>query len=55
MLLDRNAGMLEAAKGYLEGSETVFYAVGLAHLLGEEGLVKGLWDAGYTVEIVTYE
>lgn len=52
---DRNAGMLEVAKGYLESGDTVFFAVGLAHLIAEDGLVFTLRDAGYTVELVTYE
>ena len=54
MNTDRDAHMLEVAKGYLESGETVFYAVGLAHLLSEEGLVNTLRQAGYTVEKVTY-
>jgi len=32
----------------------VFYAVGLAHVLAEEGLVNSLREAGYTVEPVEY-
>lgn len=55
MLGDRNLGMLEAARGYLSGGQTVFYAVGLAHLLSEGGLVQLLRDAGYTVELVSYQ
>lgn len=54
MMTDRNKGMLEAAKSYLESGEVVFYAVGLAHLLGEDGLVNTLRQAGYTVEAVQY-
>lgn len=54
MITDRNAGMAQVAKEYLESGETVFYAVGLAHVLGETGLVNALREAGYTVEIVTY-
>ncbi len=54
MMLDRNAHMIEVAKEYMNGDVTVFYAVGLAHLLGENGIVKGLRDAGYTVELVEY-
>lgn len=54
MEIDRNARMLEVAKEYLESGKTVFYAVGLAHLLAEDGLVNTLRDAGYTVELVTY-
>lgn len=55
MYTDRNAEMLTAATAYLESGETVFYAVGLAHLLGDGGLVAGLTAAGYTVELVSYE
>lgn len=54
MSTDRNTQMLEVAKGYLESGDTVFYAVGLAHLLAEDGLVNTLRQAGYTVEKVTY-
>ena len=49
---DRNAHMIETAIKYLESGETVFYAVGLAHLLDETGLIEGLREAGYTVELV---
>lgn len=55
MYVQRNAGMLQKALEYLKGEETVFYAVGYAHLLGETGLVTGLQDAGYTVELVSYQ
>lgn len=51
---DRNADMLEVAREYLESGEVIFYAVGLAHLLAEDGLVNTLRDAGYTVELVSY-
>ena len=51
---DRNVQMLEVAEGYLESGETVFFAVGLAHLLAEDGLVNTLRAAGYTVELVSY-
>ena len=54
MSTDRNAQMLEVARGYLESGETVFYAVGLAHLLEEDGLVNTLREAGYIVEKITY-
>lgn len=55
MSYDRNEGMLKVAIDYLESGETVFYAVGLAHLLDDvNGLVDALRDAGYTVELVQY-
>ncbi len=55
MSTDRNAIMVDKAKEYLESGDTVFYAVGLAHLLEEDGLINGLRDAGYTVELVEYQ
>ena len=55
METNRNDDMLDVAVGYLESGEVVFYAVGLAHLLAEDGLVNTLRDAGYTVELITYE
>lgn len=54
MIIRRNEGMLDVAIEYLESGETVFYAVGMAHLLQENGLVDTLQAAGYTVEPVTY-
>jgi len=55
MSFDRNKGMLKVAIDYLESGETIFYAVGLAHLLDDvNGLVDALRDAGYTVELVQY-
>ena len=56
MSFDRNVDMLKVAKKYLESGDVVFYAVGLAHLLDEtNGLVDALRDAGYTVELVTFQ
>lgn len=54
MITQRNATMLSAAISQLESGNTTFYAVGLAHVLGESGLVNGLRNAGYTVELVSY-
>lgn len=55
MYTQRNAQMLEAAKNCLESEQTVFYAVDLAHLLTEDGLVNMLKAEGYTVEQVTFQ
>lgn len=55
MTADRNKKMGEVALGYLESGETIFYAVGLAHLIEDGGLIQTLADAGYTVELVAYE
>ena len=50
MLLDRNIGMTQKIEDYLQTGETYFVVVGLAHLLGDESVVKFLEDAGYTVK-----
>lgn len=52
---NRLKAMLTAAKNYLGGEETVFYAVNIEYLLGDEGLVTQLEAAGYTVEAVSHE
>ena len=54
MIINRNQQMLQTATECLESGDTVFYAVGLAHLLQENGLVDTLREAGYTVEQVQY-
>lgn len=54
MITLRNDAMLEEAEAYLETGHTIFFAVGLAHLLQDNGLVDGLRNAGYTVELVAY-
>lgn len=51
---DRDEKMIEKAKGYMESGKTVFFAVGLAHILDETGLVDALRADGYTVELVEY-
>ena len=50
----RNEDMLTIAQEYLNSGKTVFYAVGLAHLLADDGLVNTLRGAGYTVELIAY-
>ncbi len=55
MSTERDINMIEVAKEYLASGKTVFYAVGLAHLLADDGLVDGLRAAGYTVELVEYK
>lgn len=55
MITDRNTDMLAQAESYLESSHTIFFAVGLAHLLQDNGLVDALRTAGYTVQQVMYQ
>ena len=54
MIIQRNEDMRDVAVSYLESGDTVLFAVGLAHLLQENGLVDSLREAGYTVEPITY-
>ena len=54
MMVKRNAEMVEKAKEYMASDQTVFMAVGLAHLMGEDGLLNCLRQAGYSVEQVQY-
>lgn len=47
---DRNVGMTNKAIEYLNSGDSVFLAVGTAHMVGEKGIVKQLTDKGYKVE-----
>ena len=49
MLIDRNEGMIEKAAKMLDRGENVFYVVGAAHMVGNDGIIAGLKDRGYTV------
>ena len=54
LFTERDPGMIEAAAGYLEteGSHTYFMAVGTGHMVDPGGIVSGLRELGYTVELV---
>ena len=54
MLTQRNAGMRDKAVEWLEAGDRVFFAVGAAHLLGEDGLIALLRAEGYAVEQLSY-
>ena len=51
---ERDPGMIQAAANYLEteGSHTYFMAVGAGHMVDPGGIVSGLQELGYTVELV---
>lgn len=51
---ERNAGMTDKAASMLKAGKNVFFVVGLAHMLGETGIVESLRSLGYTVEKVDY-
>ena len=54
LFTERDPGMIQAAADYLEteGSHTYFMAVGAGHMVDPGGIVSGLQELGYTVELV---
>ena len=54
LFTDRDPGMIQYAADYLsqEGSHTGLLVVGAGHMVGDTGIVQGLKDLGYTVEVV---
>lgn len=54
LFTERDPHMIQAAAGYLEreGENTFFLAVGAGHMVDPGGIVSGLRDLGYTVELV---
>ncbi len=54
LFTDRDPGMIAYAADYLEqeGSHTGLLVVGAGHMIGSSGIVQGLKDLGYTVEVV---
>lgn len=49
MLKDRNVGMKNKFNEYFNGNKKVFYMVGAAHLVGDDGLATLLEKEGYKV------
>ena len=52
MSVKRNLLMAETAMRYMDEGKTVFFVVGLMHMLGDGGIVALLRQSGYTVERV---
>ena len=54
LFTERDPGMIKAAASYLEteGENTFFLAVGAGHMVDPGGIVSGLRELGYTVELV---
>ena len=50
MLIDRNVGMADAAEEMLENGDNVFYVVGAAHMVGNDGIIALLKDRGFEVK-----
>lgn len=55
LVTNRNKTMARAALGYLQAGQNVFFVVGLAHMLGNDGIIALLRAQGYTVTPVEYE
>lgn len=49
MYTDRNVVMADKVEELLKGDKNVFYMVGSAHYVGEDGIIQLLTDRGYTV------
>ncbi len=49
MLTDRNTLMTQTADNILKSGKNGFLVVGVAHMIGDTGIVKQLEDMGYTV------
>ena len=52
MLYDRNIGMAEVAEKVLKDHENTYFMVGLAHFIGEGGILDLLEKKGYTIEVI---
>lgn len=55
LLTDRNERMVHRLDSIMQGREDIFFAVGAAHLPGEQGLIELLRRRGYSVDPVIYE
>ena len=51
---ERNLGMFEKARGWLESGKKVFVTAGEAHMIAEDGIVKLFEEAGYKVERISF-
>jgi len=49
-LTDRNRVWLPKIEELLRGEKTVFVVVGMAHLVGKDGVVESLKKKGFRVE-----
>jgi uncharacterized protein YbaP (TraB family) len=54
MYTERNIAMAQCAEQLLEEGKRVFYVVGVAHMLGDGGIVNLLREAGYSVTQIVY-
>jgi len=55
LIEQRNNNMLRVVKKYHEDKKNTFVVVGAAHIVGDDGIAKGLEKAGYKVEVIEYK
>ena len=55
LLDERDEQMTEKAREYMNSDKTVFMAVGLAHVLGDGGIIDILRNDGYVIERVDFK
>lgn len=53
LISDRNKGMANKIKGYIQSGKKVMVIAGSAHFYGDEGIVKLLENDGYTIRQLT--
>ena len=54
MITKRNASMLKTVEGYFNDGKKTFVVVGAAHVVGDNGIAKGMEKDGYKVEVIKY-
>ncbi len=50
LLVDRNKNWLPAIERHINSGKTIFIVVGMAHMVGQDGLVRMLESKGYSVK-----
>lgn len=53
LITNRNKNMAESLKNYFEEEKNIFCTVGLAHIIGNDGIATSLEKEGYTVKQIT--
>lgn len=50
LIVDRNKNWMPAIERHINGDKTIFIVVGMAHLVGQDGIVRMLESGGYKVD-----
>ena len=51
-LVERNSRITETFIDYLESNQTTFFVIGVAHLVGDEGVISQLEKSGYEIRLL---